>query len=570
MIWSRWRLALAPVVVVILLPATQASARSPSELVVGARHVRVRVEAFGHPDFKGQSLPSTLAASYRGYLGVDLLSPTALKAMGADRKADVLVNDDISEPGLLARLEGRKPGPLPLRWPSSRHRLRLPTSGIRKAGAALFDLLIDNNLAWVSLGRTESPKEYWKRLARATPRARDRKLLDRLKAHLLVLHEGKTGPSFYTVTFAKDHVRIDLVHGGRLEELASPLPTLSRPAARRLEEMGFWQTRYAIHDDFETASRGLKSLAFANHVGIATGLKASDARAHMARVPGVVKASQALMRVRPRLIDSWVNSERGRAWGLTPAGARTFRGIKLPGDLGPRSLMVLAKRLGRKMERTGFKARNRAALDRLLTMERSRQTGARVMKSFFWPNYLVWAWRHHKPSLGDVPIGEAWGFERLRLEHDRRVLVALHPLEVERSDSALSRAAIRKVISANMAQAQACYREGLKKDPSLEGTVVVRLVVVASGAVANAEVAASTLGDAAVEKCLTDRARTWRFPEPRGGNITIITHPFTFSASPGEKKDALIKLLIKDPSEGTPEGEVPAWLKTPSDSEKKK
>ncbi len=39
----------------------------------------------------------------------------------------------------------------------------------------------------------------------------------------------------------------------------------------------------------------------------------------------------------------------------------------------------------------------------------------------------------------------------------------------------------------------------------------------------------STMGNSAVESCINRRFHRFRFPEPKGGGIVIVSYPFIFS-----------------------------------------
>lgn len=96
----------------------------------------------------------------------------------------------------------------------------------------------------------------------------------------------------------------------------------------------------------------------------------------------------------------------------------------------------------------------------------------------------------------------------------------------------LSRDVIQRVIRRHINEVRACYDRALARDPSLSGRVLVRFTIDASGAVSSAEVQDSDLGDASVEACIQAAARRWRFPEPAGGGIVIVTYPFVFTTAP--------------------------------------
>jgi hypothetical protein len=88
---------------------------------------------------------------------------------------------------------------------------------------------------------------------------------------------------------------------------------------------------------------------------------------------------------------------------------------------------------------------------------------------------------------------------------------------------------IRKVVHDHRAQIRACYEQELNSKPKLAGKVTTAWTIDAAGLVTESHVAESTLGDNAVERCVTSRIKTWRFPIPKGGGEVFVTYPFIFT-----------------------------------------
>lgn len=95
----------------------------------------------------------------------------------------------------------------------------------------------------------------------------------------------------------------------------------------------------------------------------------------------------------------------------------------------------------------------------------------------------------------------------------------------------LDKELIRKVIQANRGQIRYCYESLLNRFPKLGGKVAVKFVITATGSVASSSVAQSTAGNAELETCVAGRVRTWKFPEPKGGGVVVVTYPFIFKQS---------------------------------------
>lgn len=94
---------------------------------------------------------------------------------------------------------------------------------------------------------------------------------------------------------------------------------------------------------------------------------------------------------------------------------------------------------------------------------------------------------------------------------------------------ALDRSLIDAVVKRHMNQIRFCYQKELSRQPDLGGKVVVQFVISKSGDVSSAKIKSSSLGNNAVESCMTSRFLRFSFPEPAGGGIVIVSYPFMFS-----------------------------------------
>ncbi|ATB49120.1 adventurous gliding motility protein GltG [Corallococcus macrosporus] len=97
----------------------------------------------------------------------------------------------------------------------------------------------------------------------------------------------------------------------------------------------------------------------------------------------------------------------------------------------------------------------------------------------------------------------------------------------------LDKELIRQVIHRNRGQIRYCFESLLNRFPKLGGKVAVKFVITATGSVATSSVAQSTASNAALETCVAGRVRTWKFPEPKGGGVVVVTYPFIFKQSGG-------------------------------------
>ena len=96
---------------------------------------------------------------------------------------------------------------------------------------------------------------------------------------------------------------------------------------------------------------------------------------------------------------------------------------------------------------------------------------------------------------------------------------------------ALDKSLIDAVIKKHMNQIRYCYQRELPKNPTLGGKVTVKFVISKTGSVSKASTKSSTLSNSAVEGCINSRFMRFKFPEPKGGGIVIVSYPFIFQPS---------------------------------------
>ncbi|MBS2029226.1 MAG: TonB family protein [Deltaproteobacteria bacterium] len=102
------------------------------------------------------------------------------------------------------------------------------------------------------------------------------------------------------------------------------------------------------------------------------------------------------------------------------------------------------------------------------------------------------------------------------------------PWEEGKVVGGLSREEIERVIKRHQSEILFCYNSQLQKSPGLAGKVAVNFTIDGSGVISEAAVAQTSLENEAVERCVIDRIRRWRFPEPKGGGVVVVTYPWIF------------------------------------------
>ena len=94
----------------------------------------------------------------------------------------------------------------------------------------------------------------------------------------------------------------------------------------------------------------------------------------------------------------------------------------------------------------------------------------------------------------------------------------------------LDKEIIRKVVRQHRREIKYCYEKELQKDADLEGDVLVKFTISATGNVVAALIEKDTMNNDAVTSCIQAKIRRWVFPEPKGGGIVVVRYPFEFSA----------------------------------------
>ena len=93
--------------------------------------------------------------------------------------------------------------------------------------------------------------------------------------------------------------------------------------------------------------------------------------------------------------------------------------------------------------------------------------------------------------------------------------------------STVDATAIRAAVKTKLGSIMACYERARMDDPTLAGSVTVQITEAPDGRVTKADVAASTLGSPATERCIVAEIGRWRLPPPIGGGSATFAYPFT-------------------------------------------
>jgi hypothetical protein len=90
--------------------------------------------------------------------------------------------------------------------------------------------------------------------------------------------------------------------------------------------------------------------------------------------------------------------------------------------------------------------------------------------------------------------------------------------------------AVAKVINSHIGEVSACYERALLKESGLAGKIQLEWQISTTGTVTSARTKSSTMKSSAVEQCILNSLKGWRFPPAKGAGV-IITYPFMFNSS---------------------------------------
>ncbi|MBL8933331.1 MAG: energy transducer TonB [Archangium sp.] len=99
----------------------------------------------------------------------------------------------------------------------------------------------------------------------------------------------------------------------------------------------------------------------------------------------------------------------------------------------------------------------------------------------------------------------------------------------------LDKDVVMSVIRRHQSEIKFCYEKELQQNAKLAGKIAITWTIDASGAISDAQVAESGVDNTNVEACMLERIRRWRFPEPKGGGVVVITFPWVFHAAGSEE-----------------------------------
>jgi TonB family protein len=127
------------------------------------------------------------------------------------------------------------------------------------------------------------------------------------------------------------------------------------------------------------------------------------------------------------------------------------------------------------------------------------------------------------PSEQSLSVTKKYHFESAPVEVDPFMVKG----DLQPSD-------IQRVINANLNQVKKCYEIGLTEFPAIEGEVITEFFVAPSGKVLSSKLIKSNLDSAAVQQCILQAIKTWKFPKSSQSGKTQVTYPFrlTWESNP--------------------------------------
>jgi hypothetical protein len=115
----------------------------------------------------------------------------------------------------------------------------------------------------------------------------------------------------------------------------------------------------------------------------------------------------------------------------------------------------------------------------------------------------------------------------------------------ETSSGRIPPAEVQRIVRSNFDRYRPCYEEGLRRNPTLSGRVVVRFVIGTDGRVVKAQESLDPISNSAPEPrmpddkvvaCIVKTFDALVFPEPIGGVVTVV-YPIMFSPGPPQLQE---------------------------------
>lgn len=113
-------------------------------------------------------------------------------------------------------------------------------------------------------------------------------------------------------------------------------------------------------------------------------------------------------------------------------------------------------------------------------------------------------------------------------------------IQIKKSEvkGALDKAIVNRVVRHHSREILECYKQSLRVRPEIEGEIGLKFLIGPQGKVKASMIASDTIGDQALRACLTDGAKTWQFPKPKGSMVEVVA-PLRFYLEPmPEPKEA--------------------------------
>ncbi len=233
----------------------------------------------------------------------------------------------------------------------------------------------------------------------------------------------------------------------------------------------------------------------------------------------------------------WPGSARPRVGGFAPSRAMGEDAASARGEhvgIGHRRLVRRRRprARGRRRGRRGPRRAHRARHDRRGRARRRREGRRRERR---------------REQGGGQGLGSGHG----RLAGAHRAGAPQVRVGASQVSGRLPPEVIQRIVRQNFGRLRACYEEGLRLNPNLQGRVAVRFVIQRDGTVGTSEDAGSDLPDGAVVACVARSMTALSFPVPEGGIITV-TYPLVFTPSDGTASSPADPVVTLPPTAITP------------------